>query len=186
MTTKPDLSRVWAAGAPGGNVVDPDVTTPGKFDAGWQAEVPPFEHFNFLQKLFTQGLAYNNEQGINVYSADTDYPIGGYVKGSDLNTYRCVVANGPSSSVVDPVGDTGGTWTQISTAHSTLGLLTPTLTGNLRYSSILSGKNNTIDMGVGAIGLGDGVTICGGVSNQILAAFDGDCQAAFIGAVKKI
>ena len=42
MTDKPNLTRVWAGTAPGGNVVDPDTVTAGKFNAGWQAEVPPF------------------------------------------------------------------------------------------------------------------------------------------------
>jgi len=55
------------------------------------------------------------------------------------------------------------------------------LIGNLRYSAILAGRNNVINMGAGAIGLGDGATICGGNDNQILAAFDNDCQGAFIG-----
>lgn len=110
MITKPDMTRVWAAGAPGGNVEDPDVTTPGKFDDGWVAEIPPFENFNFLQQLFTQGLAYLNEQGLGVYDAITDYPIGGVAKGSDGNTYQATIANGPASAVQDPVGDVSGTW----------------------------------------------------------------------------
>lgn len=80
MTTKPNLVRVWAAGAPGGNIEDPDVTTPGKFAAGWTAEIPPFEHFNFLQQLFTQALAHINEQGITQWDLVTPYPIGGWAK----------------------------------------------------------------------------------------------------------
>jgi len=89
-TQKPDLTRVWANGAPPGNVVDPDITTPGKVLAGWQAEVPPFEHFNFLQKWFTQGLAHNNEQGINLWDTNTTYPVDALVKGSDGNVYKCL------------------------------------------------------------------------------------------------
>lgn len=103
---KPDLTRVWAAGAPGGNVVDPDVTTPGKFDAGWVAEVPPFEHFNYLQKTFSQGLAHNNEQGINLWDADTVYPINGLTKGSDGEIYFAVIENNGN----DPTSDDGTNW----------------------------------------------------------------------------
>lgn len=106
MTTKPDLTRTWAASAPGGNVVDPDVTTPGKFATGWVAEVPPFEHFNFLQKTMTQGLAHNNEQGVNVWDTDTTYPVGGIAKGSDGVLYECVT----SQSGNDPISDNGGNW----------------------------------------------------------------------------
>ena len=108
MTTKPDLTRVWAAGAPGANVEDPDITVPGKFDAGWEAEIPPFENFNFLQQLFTQGLAHFNEQGIGIYDAVTDYPVNGLTKGSDGNIYKALIVNGISSTPVDPVGDTSG------------------------------------------------------------------------------
>lgn len=105
-TQKPDLTRVWANGAPPGNVVDPDTTTPGKVLSGWQAEVPPFEHFNFLQKWFTQGLAHNNEQGINVWDTNTTYPVGGLAKGSDGNVYKSLLVQSSN----DPVSDDGSNW----------------------------------------------------------------------------
>ena len=89
-TAKPDLTRVWASGAPGGNVVDPDVTSPGKFAAGWLAEVPPFEHFNYLQKQSTQGLAHINEQGIPQWDVNTLYPVNAIVKGSNGQLYRAL------------------------------------------------------------------------------------------------
>lgn len=105
MTDKPDLTRVWAEGAPSGNVVDPDTTTPGKFANGWQAEVPPFEHFNFIQKLQTQGLAHINEQGIPVWDADTVYPVDGIVKASNGKIYKSL----SEQSGNDPVL-TSGFW----------------------------------------------------------------------------
>jgi len=106
MTDKPDLTRIWGEGAPSGNVVDPDTTTPGKFSNGWQAEVPPFEHFNFIQKFQTQGLAHINEQGIAVWDDVTTYPVGGLAKGSDGNVYKALV----SQSDNDPVSDNGTNW----------------------------------------------------------------------------
>ena len=106
MTDKPDLTRVWALGAPSGNIIDPDLTTPGKFAAGWQAEVPPFEHFNFIQKLQTQGLAHINEQGIAVWDDFTTYPVGGLAKGSDGNVYKALVSQNDN----DPVSDDGTNW----------------------------------------------------------------------------
>ena len=105
-TTKPNLTRTWASGAPGSNVIDPDTTTPGKFAAGWLAEVPPFEHFNFLQQLFTQGLAHNNEQGINVWDTNTTYPVRGLVKGSDGRVYIAVA----EQSGNDPTLDDSSNW----------------------------------------------------------------------------
>jgi len=106
MTDKPNLTRVWAKTAPGGNVVDPDTVTAGKFAAGWQAEVPPFEYFNFIQKQVTEGLAHINEQGIAVWDDVTPYPVGGLAKGSDGNVYRALV----SQSDNDPVTDDGTNW----------------------------------------------------------------------------
>jgi len=105
-TIKPNLVRVWASAAPGGNIVDPDVTTTDKFIDGWLAEVPPFEHFNFLQNLFTAALAHNNEQGTNVWDTDTTYPIGGVAKGSDGDLYIALVEQNGN----DPVTDSGTNW----------------------------------------------------------------------------
>jgi len=106
MTDKPNLTRVWAKTAPGGNVVDPDTVTAGKFTAGWQAEVPPFEYFNFIQKQVTEGLAHINEQGIAVWDELTSYPIGALAKGSDGNVYKSLA----SQSDNNPVSDDGTNW----------------------------------------------------------------------------
>jgi len=106
MTHKPDLTRVWAVDAPSGNIIDPSATTPDKFSDGWTAEVPPFEHFNFIQKFQTQGLAHINEQGIAVWDSVTTYPIGGLAKGSDGNVYKSLL----SQSDNDPVSDGGTNW----------------------------------------------------------------------------
>lgn len=111
-TAKPDLTRVWASGAPGGNVVDPDVTTPGKFAAGWLAEVPPFEHFNFIQKFITQALAHINEQGICEWDADTTYPIHSLVKGSDGEIY---ISNSEQSGN-DPTSE-GSYWSCLALSN---------------------------------------------------------------------
>jgi len=50
-------------------------------------------------------------QGILTYSATIDYVAGqSFTVGSDGLLYKCFINNGPSSSVVDPVGDATGTW----------------------------------------------------------------------------
>ena len=102
-TLKPDLTRVWADLAPATNVVDPDVTIPGKFSEGWGAEVPPFEHFNYLQKMSSQGLAHINEQGIAVWDENTVYPVEGIVKGSDGNIYIALLEQSGNTPVGDAV-----------------------------------------------------------------------------------
>ena len=110
MTTKPDLSRIWAETAGASNIEDPEVTVPGKFTAGWRAEIPPFENFNFLQQLFTTGLLYLAENGIPEWSNDIDFAKDNCQKGSDGNIYRATTANGPASTIVNPVGDLTEVW----------------------------------------------------------------------------
>lgn len=43
-----------------------------------------------------------------------DYLIGAIVRGSNSELYKCLIANGPSSTIVNPVGDVTGTWKLIS------------------------------------------------------------------------
>jgi len=98
MTTKPDLNRVWAEGAPPSNIEDPDVTSPGKFDAGWTAEIPPFENFNFLQQLFTQALAHANEYGIMQWDTATPYPEGAWARSTvDSKVYELLSGGDPTN-----------------------------------------------------------------------------------------
>lgn len=105
-TSKPDLSRIWAETADPSDIIDPDVAQPGKFSAGWEAELPPFEYFNYLQKLFTQGLAHINEQGVPVWDSVTTYPALAIVKGSNGSLYRAVL----EQSNNDPTADSGNNW----------------------------------------------------------------------------
>lgn len=104
---KPDLRRIWAAGAPALNVQDPDDVEAGKFNAGWVAEIPPFEFFNFLHQLFTRALAHVNERGVSEWDADTEY-LGSrsYTTGSDGEIYIAVITNTGN----DPTTDDGTNW----------------------------------------------------------------------------
>ena len=106
MTTKPDLTRVWASGAPVANVEDPDVTSPGKFSAGWAAEVPTYQNFNYLQRLMTQGLAHINETGISDWDPNTKYQVNGLSKGSDGLIYVSL----SEQSNNNPISDDGSNW----------------------------------------------------------------------------
>lgn len=45
-----------------------------------------------------------------VYTALKDYPIGWVAQGSDGIEYKAYTPNGPSSSIVNPVGDSTGVW----------------------------------------------------------------------------
>ena len=110
--TKPNLTRIWAATAAGGDVVDPDVQTPGKFSLGWGAEKPPYQFFNFMQKLFTQGLGYFDEQGIAFWNTDTDYQNFSITKGSNGRLY---LLKSSGDGTIDPISDGGTNWTPLPT-----------------------------------------------------------------------
>ncbi len=130
MTVKPDLTRVWASGAPVANVEDPDVTTPGKFLTGWVAEVPTYQNFNYLQRSMTQALAHFNEHGVGVWDTNTTYPIHGLAKGPSGELYLSYTED----SANDPETDDGSNWGKVSliveeSTFSKLQLMNPTIVG---------------------------------------------------------
>ena len=53
-----------------------------------------------LKVIFAGGL----------YETTINYPVSSVAKGGDGAQYKALIANGPASSVVDPVGDVSGTW----------------------------------------------------------------------------
>ena len=55
-------------------------------------------------------ITFHDDPYLTKYYNFVDYPIGWRVVASDYKIYRCLIANGPSSSTVDPVGDNTETW----------------------------------------------------------------------------
>ena len=164
-TQKPDLTRVWANGAPPANVVDPDTTTPGKVNAGWQAEVPPFEHFNFLQKWFTQGLAYNNEQGINEWDTDTLYPVDGITKGSNGFIYVSQIEQNGN----DPVSDDGTNWKVFITPDKYSGAVNV-----ITFGAVLDGVTDDSSAVISAIATGKKVYFPSGICRILATVSNSD------------
>ena len=152
--TKPNLTRIWAATAAGGDVVDPDVQTPGKFSLGWGAEKPPYQFFNFMQKLFTQGLGYFDEQGIGFWNTYTDYQDLSLSKGSNGVVYLLKTSG---DGTQNPVSDGGTNWTVVAGKQSVTG------------STVFTQSTNNIALtGIGSIGLeiGDVVRVSGTADNN--------------------
>lgn len=101
-TSKPTLDRVWANAVDPSDIEDPDITSPGKFDSGWGAEKPAYQNFNWLQQYFSQGLVYNNEQGVNEWDATTTYPVDAIVKGSDGALYQAISEQSGNDPISSP------------------------------------------------------------------------------------
>lgn len=66
--------------------------------------------FNEVMLRLTFLLQELEQNGVLTYSELVNYKVGALVKGTDNIVYECLVVNGPGSAVVDPVGDTTGTW----------------------------------------------------------------------------
>ena len=67
--------------------------------------VPPKrEDFNGVLYLLSQLLCWYQQGGVMQYSVDFDYEVGNEVFHSGTK-YRCLVANGPASSIVSPGSD---------------------------------------------------------------------------------
>lgn len=58
----------------------------------------------------TEFLKQVQENGIPLYNANFNYPVGAYTLASDAVLYQALIANGPATTVRDPIGDTTGTW----------------------------------------------------------------------------
>tara|TARA_R110000822_G_scaffold84867_3_gene199020 strand:- start:3853 stop:5220 length:1368 start_codon:yes stop_codon:yes gene_type:complete len=138
MTDKPDLTRVWAASAAPTNIEDPDTTVPGKFAAGWTAEVPTFENFNFLQQLFTEALAHISEHGICDWDSVTTYPDKAWVRSTvDQEIYIALSSNinkEPSANAAEWVSFKDGIFLKLTggaiEGTTTVGLDLVTITQN--------------------------------------------------------
>lgn len=76
----------------------------------------------------TTGTWLSLRGDIRFYASGTDYRVGDYVKGIDAILYRAAIVNGPSTSVVSPIGDATGTW--IVVGGSALAMTTTVFTAD--------------------------------------------------------
>ena len=86
MTTQNNLERIWAST---GSAIDPNATN---YAAGWVAEIPTFQEFNYvLKNLCTNQLALA-EAGCYTWQVDIAYAKGSKVLESG-KVYTCLTAN---------------------------------------------------------------------------------------------
>jgi hypothetical protein len=90
-----------------------------------EAKNVPRLETNQLNFNMTGAIKETQELLLLPYRADVDYPVGGYALATDGFLYRANIANGPSSSVVSPIGNPV-TWEQ-----SILGRFVGQSTGNV-------------------------------------------------------
>lgn len=65
---------------------------------------------NQLKFDVTELLKEVQQNGLPVYDVNYNYLVGAYTLASDGILYQALIANGPLSTVRDPIGDTTGSW----------------------------------------------------------------------------
>ena len=73
MTARLDLSRVWASGNTSSSIIDPGGE---KYSLGWIAEIPTFQHMNYLQYRTDTNVKTLAERGFFEWGGDIDYKKG--------------------------------------------------------------------------------------------------------------
>lgn len=84
---------------------------------------PKREDFNGALFLLSQLLLWYQQGGVMQYSVDFDYEVGNEVFHSGTK-YRCLVANGPASSIVSP-GSDKTVWKNLDAPSVIAGQVTP-------------------------------------------------------------
>lgn len=98
---KPDYTYLWSSG---GAVVPP---SNAKIQAGWTAEVPPFQWENWSQNRQDQAIAHILQHGISVWDSLTEYQANkSYVQGSDGFLYKAI----QTATNQNPVTDVSGVY----------------------------------------------------------------------------
>ena len=80
-----------------GSAIDPGAA---KINAGWGAEIPPFETQNFWQLRVDEILGDAERNGFMTWETLTVYEIGSWAKGSDNESYKSITATNTGN---DPV-----------------------------------------------------------------------------------
>ena len=108
---KPNSLPEWDTTEVNSVAPDQDHREKGWLAPGGIPEKVPYQTVNHWQNLVYKWVNAINQSGVLVYNDLTNYVANeSWVQGSDGELYQCKINNGPASSVVNPVGDTSGTW----------------------------------------------------------------------------
>lgn len=89
---------------------------------------PKRADFNGIFNALSLATVWQQQGGVYAYDATTDYEVGNVVEYSG-DLYKCITANGPSSTVKDPTDTT--VWDAIATASGYLPLSGGRMTGTI-------------------------------------------------------
>ena len=158
MANRPDIiPSAWAANNSTIETIPATTTETGKasWDQGFPVEtsmplsqggVPPkYGDFNGILNILSQFALYAQSGGQYAWSNQLDYSVGCLVLGPDGALYRAMQVSGPSTTAVNPVGDTSGKWKVVIDASSLSSALA-------EYQKInTQAWSNAVDYAAGAI-----------------------------------
>ena len=126
MANQPSLiPSAWAANNSTTETIPATTTESGKasWDQGFPVEtslplseggIPPkYGDFNGILNVLSQFCLFAQSGGQYAWVNSLDYSVGSIVLGTDGSIYRAAQVSGPSTTAVNPVGDTSGKWERI-------------------------------------------------------------------------
>jgi hypothetical protein len=126
MANQPSLiPSAWAANNSTTETIPATTTESGKasWDQGFPVEtslplseggIPPkYGDFNGVLNVLSQFCLFAQSGGQYAWVNSLDYSVGSIVLGTDGSIYRAAQVSGPSTTAVNPVGDTSGKWERI-------------------------------------------------------------------------
>lgn len=93
MTTQQSLSQVWAET---GGVTDPGTV---KYEAGWIAEIPTYQNFNYVLQTTTKNILSLAEKGTLEWDTLVDYDAGSKVKEAGIQYFALAASTGQQPSL---------------------------------------------------------------------------------------
>lgn len=140
------IPSAWAANNTATETIPATTSESGKasWDQGFPIEtslplsqggIPPrYGDFNGILKALSEFALFAQAGGTFAWRNSLDYAVGSIVVGTDGSVYRAAAASGPSSTAVNPVGDTSGKWERI-TSQSDLTALSTAVAGAVSDAS---------------------------------------------------
>ena len=95
MTNPINLNLLWALA---GGITDPDLATPGKYEAGWVAEIPTYQNFNFVLNALDNNLLSLAESGIFPWQDLIAYKAGVRVSRSN-KVFTCIQSHNDAAGI---------------------------------------------------------------------------------------
>jgi len=114
------------------------------------------------------------------YIADVNYVVNSRAIGGDGNIYKCLISNGPATTIVDPVGDVSGTWIAdggIGVNQTRINYSSSGRTLGVTYTNS-TGKPRFVDVTLQDVNPGSNATLVVTINGNIHSRIDANAAAS--------